>query len=244
MELQSKILHTFYNIFILGRLREVKTEFVKEDISKILVVRNDNVGDLICSTPAIQALRENFPKVYIAVLVASYSQNAILGNPFVDEVFIYDKYKHGRYKSRLVAWWNQFKILRSLRKKKFDLAIGLRSTFSPSQGWLVYFTGATFRLGTYPSKKKNKKFKFFYNLFSEEIINKSHEVEKNCKMLETIDVKIGDKRLSVYIPQEDFSRVDNFLAENQIEDKLLIISPQDLEKTTWRMRRLLSLQTN
>jgi len=41
-------------------------------------------------------------------------------------------------------------------------------------------------------------------------------------MLETIDVKIGDKRLSVYIPQEDFSRVDNFLAENQIEDKLLI----------------------
>jgi len=105
MELQSKILHTFYNIFILGRLREVKTEFVKEDISKILVVRNDNVGDLICSTPAIQALRENFPKVYIAVLVASYSQNAILGNPFVDEVFIYDKYKHGRYKSRRSLIW-------------------------------------------------------------------------------------------------------------------------------------------
>lgn len=222
MELQSKILHFLYTISIHGKIREKKEEFIKENISKILVVRNDNVGDVICSTPAIQALSENFPKAYIAILVASYSKDAIIGNPYIDEVFVYDKYKHGKYKSRWAAWWNQFKILRSLRKKKFDLAIGLRSTFSPSQGWLVYFTGATFRLGTYPSKKKHINFKFFYNLFSEEIINKSHEVEKNCKMLETIDVKIGEKRLSVYIPQEDFSRVDKFLAENQIEDKLLI----------------------
>lgn len=222
MELQSKILNILYNIFILGRLRDSKGEFLKENISKILVVRNDNVGDVICSTPAIQALRENFPKAYIAVLVASYSKEAILGNPYIDEVFIYDKYKHGKYKSRWVAWWNQFKILRALRRKRFDLAIGLRSTFSPSQGWLVYFTGASFRLGTYPSKKKHKKFKFFYNLFTDEVKNKIHEVEKNCRMLETIGIKVREKRLTVYIPEEDVSRVDKFLVENRITDKLLI----------------------
>lgn len=222
MELQSKILHTLYNIFILGRLREVKAGFVKEDISKILVVRNDNVGDVICSTPAIQALRENFPKAYIAVLVASYSKDTILGNPFVDEVFIYDKYKHGRYRSRWVAWWNQFKILRSLRKKGFDLAIGMRSDFSPAQGWLVYFTGSPLRLGTHPTKKRHKKFRFFYNLFAKGPGNRLHEVERICRMLETIGVKTGKKRLTVHIPEDEMLRVDRFLNENHLEGRLLI----------------------
>ena len=222
MELQSKILHTLYNIFILGKLKEAKAEFVKEDITKILVVRNDNVGDLICSTPAIQALRESFPKAYIAVLVASYSKDAILGNPCVDEVFIYDKYKHKKYKSRWVAWWNQFKILMTLRKKRFDLAIGLRSDFSSSQGWLVYFTGAPLRLGTCPTKKKHKKFKFFYNLFAEEPKDRHHEVENICRMLETIGVKAGEKRLTVHIPEDEMLRVGKFLNENHLKDRLLI----------------------
>jgi ADP-heptose:LPS heptosyltransferase len=128
----SRMLQFLFDLFVQRRIGEPQEEFAKEKVKKILVVRNDNIGDVICSTPAIQALRENFPEAYLAVLVASYSEEAILGNPHVDEVFVYDKYKHGKYRSRWVAWWNQYKVLRSVRKKGFDLAIGLRSYFSSS----------------------------------------------------------------------------------------------------------------
>ena len=35
---------------------------------KILLVRNDNFGDLICTTPAIEALRKKYPDAKIRVL--------------------------------------------------------------------------------------------------------------------------------------------------------------------------------
>jgi heptosyltransferase-3 len=49
---------------------------------KILLVRNDNIGDLICTTPAIEALRKKYPKAQIDIVVNSYNFVAINNNPF------------------------------------------------------------------------------------------------------------------------------------------------------------------
>jgi len=124
-----------------------------ENIKKILIVRNDNIGDVILTTPAIEALRKRFPDAYIAILVAEYACEAIEGNPYLDKVYIYEKAKHSKA-NKLVAWWKQYKVIREIRRKKFDLAIGIRSTFSSSQGWLVFASGAPMRLGHYPNKKR------------------------------------------------------------------------------------------
>jgi len=43
------------------------------DKKKILLVRNDNVGDLICTTPAIEALRKKYPDAQIDIVVNSYN---------------------------------------------------------------------------------------------------------------------------------------------------------------------------
>ncbi len=106
-------------------------------IFRILVVRNDNVGDVLCCTPAIRALRRHFPQAYLAALVVRYSQDALTGNPDVDELFVYEKAKHRPDQSRIVSLYKQFMIEQELRKRRFDLAIGLRSNFSWSEAWLV-----------------------------------------------------------------------------------------------------------
>ena len=49
---------------------------------RILVIRRDNIGDLLCTTPLLHGLRRQFPQAYIAVLD---------GNPDVDEVFVFLK---------------------------------------------------------------------------------------------------------------------------------------------------------
>jgi heptosyltransferase-3 len=57
-------------------------------IRGILVVRNENVGDVLCCTPAIRALQKAFPRAYLAARVVRYSRDAITGNPDLDEVSI------------------------------------------------------------------------------------------------------------------------------------------------------------
>jgi len=61
---------------------------------KILVIRRDNIGDLVCTTPLLRALRQHFPQAWIGALVNSYNAPVLAGNPDVSEVLAYRKAKH------------------------------------------------------------------------------------------------------------------------------------------------------
>ncbi|MES2771423.1 MAG: glycosyltransferase family 9 protein [Pseudomonadota bacterium] len=64
------------------------------EAQKILVIRRDNIGDLVCTTPLFSALRKHFPKAHLAALVNSYNAPVLRGNPDLDRVHIYRKAKH------------------------------------------------------------------------------------------------------------------------------------------------------
>ncbi|HOI83589.1 MAG TPA: lipopolysaccharide heptosyltransferase family protein, partial [Campylobacterales bacterium] len=72
---------------------------------KILLVRNDNIGDAVLSTPVLQAIKEQFPTCFIGVLCAGYSKEAFLDNPHIDRLFVYEKAKHHKgVAAKLSAW--------------------------------------------------------------------------------------------------------------------------------------------
>jgi ADP-heptose:LPS heptosyltransferase len=56
--------------------------------SKFLIVRIDGIGDLICITPLLDALRRHFPSARIDLMANEYNADAILGNPGVDHLYI------------------------------------------------------------------------------------------------------------------------------------------------------------
>jgi len=89
----------------------------------ILIVRRDNIGDLVCTTPLIAALRSAFPKAHLAALVNSYNVAVLTGNPHLDAVYAYDKAKHKPGESRLRLYWQRWKLLRHLRRQRFEWAI-------------------------------------------------------------------------------------------------------------------------
>lgn len=68
----------------------------QEKSPRLLIVRRDNIGDLVCTTPLIRALRERYPDGWIGVLANSYNAPVLDGNPDVNEVFVYTKVKHRR----------------------------------------------------------------------------------------------------------------------------------------------------
>ena len=91
---------------------------------KILVIRRDNIGDLVCTTPLFSALRRHFPAAHIAALVNSYNAPVLVGNPAVDEVCVYRKAKHrSDGESRFAIWWETWRLMRRLRRESFDVAI-------------------------------------------------------------------------------------------------------------------------
>jgi heptosyltransferase-3 len=214
------ILQKIFNLLIHGRVSLGAETFDPGHIRRILVVRNDNVGDVLCSTPGIRALRRAFPSAYIAALVVKYSQDAITGNPDLDEIFVYEKAKHRPDRNLLLSLYRQFQVERRLRRARFDLAIGMRSSFSWSEAWLVYFTGATVRLGYEPGPR-GRRFAFFYNL---RVPSRSqgHEVEKVLHLLATIGVSPAQMHLTVTIPEEDRKIVDFFLREKRIDPLRLV----------------------
>jgi ADP-heptose:LPS heptosyltransferase len=61
---------------------------------RILLLRRDNIGDLVCTTPLIAALRAQLPGAWLGALVTTYNAEVLAGNLALDEVFVYEKRKH------------------------------------------------------------------------------------------------------------------------------------------------------
>ena len=97
---------------------------------KILVIRRDNIGDLICTTPLFEAIRRQYPTAYIAALVNSYNAPAIAGNPHLDAIFAYTKGKHAAGESVWQAYFRRVKLLWQLRRMKFDYVVLATSGFA------------------------------------------------------------------------------------------------------------------
>ena len=97
---------------------------------KILVIRRDNIGDLVCTTPLFAALRQHYPHARIDALVNSYNGPVLAGNPDLDHVYVYSKYKHVAAAQSRIAWLrDRLALLWQLRRQKFDLIILAKSSF-------------------------------------------------------------------------------------------------------------------
>jgi ADP-heptose:LPS heptosyltransferase len=101
---------------------------------KILVIRRDNIGDLVCTTPLLSALKRADPDGWLGVLVNSYNAPVLDRNSDVDAVVSYRKLKHlepgqsalaalGR---RAVSWWK-------LRQERLDVVV-LAAPGAPARG--------------------------------------------------------------------------------------------------------------
>jgi len=91
--------------------------------TRILVIRRDNIGDLILTTPLIHALRSRFPAAWIGALVNSYNAKVLEGNPDLDELFVYTKAKHRGSASLWSAYWSTIALIFRLRRIGIDYAV-------------------------------------------------------------------------------------------------------------------------
>lgn len=190
------------------------------ELKRILVVRNDNIGDLICSLPVFEALKKTFPQAEITLAASTYNAEIARGNPYIDKILCYEKYKHSMTKWHFWSAWNQYRFLRALRKEKFDLAIGLRSHFSRTQSLIVFASGAPYRLGHYPVRSCYRHLSFFYNVYTTaESRAEKHEVERTLDVLNVLGIKHSKPAPCIVIDQNDIDLADDIFSSRNIKGR-------------------------
>lgn len=207
-----------YNLLFLHRWEETITPIDHGLINKILIIRNDNIGDVVCTSPLIENLRQSFPRAYLAILVCRLTEEVVQGNPCLDRVYVYDKVIHEKYQSVWVTWWKQYQVLREIRGERFDLVLGVRLVFTPSQAWMAFYSRANWRIGRIPGPKE-KKFAFFYTHFLPGPDKPKHEIERSLDFLDPLAIRKKPADLCFPLTSEAEGGFLTFLEEKGLKEK-------------------------
>jgi heptosyltransferase-2 len=94
----------------------------------ILVLRNNDLGDLLVITPLFEALRRRFPEARIAAAVGRWNVGALRGNPHLSEILVADAPWFNKFTRRqgpltALSYIARSPQIRRLRERRFDIGI-------------------------------------------------------------------------------------------------------------------------
>lgn len=89
---------------------------------KILLVRLDEIGDVVLMTPLLREMRSNYPEADITLIVKPQVYNLVELCPYVNKVMTFDRYE-GRFSFilNIIKAFRYAKVF--LWKEKYDLVI-------------------------------------------------------------------------------------------------------------------------
>ena len=136
-------------VFLAGRRCRPARE-LPADPKSIFVLRNNDIGDLIVTTPLFDALRRRFPKAHIVAAVGSWNLAPLENNPHISEVFRLDAPWYNHFTSpRSIADAFRFArhspVLGELKSRKFDIGIDVLGSHFGSM--LMIRAGIPYRVG-------------------------------------------------------------------------------------------------
>ncbi|OGX44074.1 MAG: lipopolysaccharide heptosyltransferase II [Omnitrophica WOR_2 bacterium RIFCSPLOWO2_12_FULL_51_8] len=187
----------------------------RDIFKRILIVRTDRIGDVLLSTPVINALREAYPSAYIAMMVSPQGKDIVDGNPYLDEAIIYDK--EGKHR----GWARSWKFAQNLKKKRFELALVLHPT---NRVHLVTFLAAIPRRVGYDRKMG---FLLTERLEHKKQLGQKHELEYSLDLVRHLGIEPQDKAIFMPLRKEAEIWAAEFLRQQGVKDsdKLLLIHP-------------------
>jgi heptosyltransferase-2 len=196
---------------------------------RILVIQTAFLGDVVLATPLLQALRDRFPKAYLAVLVIPGTREILAGYPGLDDVLVYDK------KGRDRSLHGIRTVVRLLAEKRFDCCLLPHRSFRSAL--LAFAAGIPRRIGYFQS--------LGCWLYSRRVWRDSslHEVRRNLQLLgpltseHSLDRYAPTEKLWVSSDPEDSEWANRCLAEHGIRpnDRVIAIAPGSV----WATKRWL-----
>ncbi|MCF7873293.1 MAG: lipopolysaccharide heptosyltransferase II [Candidatus Omnitrophica bacterium] len=178
---------------------------------KILLVEPNWLGDVILTTPAFKAIKEVYPKSFLAVVVARKAAPILENNPHIDKIFKLDEKKEER------TIFSKIKFIKKIRTYQFDKAFLLHRSFTKT---LLVFLAKTKEIIGYNYKKRSL-------LLSKKIpvINKDsvHKQDYYLNILKISGINIDNKNCQVYLGKAEEKNLEKILPQaNHLNGNYLI----------------------
>lgn len=179
------------------------------EVRNVLIVRLDEIGDVILTTPLLRELRRNLPNAHITLVVAPHVAGLMQHCPYVNEVIPYEcrteQWKWQRLRQHISAI--QF-ARQNLWARRYDLALLPRWDVDQDHAtFLAYFSGAKWRMGYSESvsEQKQRLNPGLDKLLTHPLRDSApkHEVEYSLALIPALGGSVQETHLELWTEAED-----------------------------------------
>ncbi len=197
-------------------------------LDKVLFINENQIGDMLLSTPVIKAFHEHYPKSFIGYFVSSDVAPLLKGLPFIDEIVVYDKGD------------NIVPVIKRIHK--YDIAVLM--DFKYRSAWIPFLAGIPVRAGLQHKRGfylTNKVQRDMYEVMHYEPINYRNIVERSTG----IKIPMEESEIKPYIApasKEVIKTVDKIF-EKIDKDKIIVgVAPKTgVPEKNWEPEKLCEL---
>ena len=176
----------------------------------IVIFTKNWIGDVIFETPAIRAIKENFPKAYLIAITPRHCVEILQVNPYIDEVIPFDAREEEK---GLIAIWH---FIRRLKKQPIEQAYLFHR--AQKHAWIAFLAGAKKRIG-YRTKGR----RFILTQAIEEPEGPIHDVQYFLDLLRSAGLKIqGEYPYEFFYSPEDETKVRSWFEEYGLSSSKLV----------------------
>jgi ADP-heptose:LPS heptosyltransferase len=196
-------------------------------IKKILIIRNDHIGDMIQASCVFREIKKRYPKVKITVVASNTNRQIIEKNKNIDEIILMP---HG--KKFFKNFRDYPKVLKKIKKEKFDKVLDLRGDVVNSF-FLMFLTGIKSRAGFY----RNPFIKIM-NTYSQKRNDNITEVENMLNIAnKVLDLKSTNFWPEIAIDNEEVKQANDFIKKNKLKKFICIVPDSAHPLRQWPLKK-------
>jgi len=204
-----------------------------KNIKKILIIRNDHIGDFVLSTAIFRELKKQYPESKIVLITSKTNKSLAEKNKNIDEIW---KLEIPKYKFRVI--WKYIKTAWKIRKEKFDIGIDLRGSLLISSIllWLGRIKKRIGKCDNYHNEKMNKLISFFQtnSIKTGYYTNTRHITKENLYIINKgLGINLKDNWPEIAVDKQDEKEVDEFIKKNKFGKYICIFPLTDEPTKQW-----------
>jgi heptosyltransferase-2 len=207
-----------------------------ENPKKILIVRNDHIGDFVLSTAVFRELKKKYPKSKIVLITSKVNRVLAEKDKNIGEIW---ELEIPQYNLKTI--WRYLKMALKIRKEKFDVGIDLRGSLLISS-LLLWLGNVKKRIGkcdNYHNEKMNKIISFFQTnpIKTEYYSNKRHITKENLYIINKgLGINLKNNLPKIVTDSQDEKEVKEFIKNNNLRDYICIFPLTDSPSKQWPIK--------
>ena len=187
----------------------------KNEIRNILVINLGGIGDVLLSVPALRALKAAYPEAVITSMVVPRAAGILAGTAYVDGVIGFST----SFKDSL----SDLSILLGLRRRRFDIAVNMRTIVTPSSARKMKFIFDIIHPALSAGRDNGGLGYFFDIKIPETLVGQKFEMEYDLDIVRSLGAETSDRQIDFIIDENSSMRIKGLMDREGIGESDVII---------------------